>query len=235
MAVDLKSEGSNVANTRVNELATQLRRDIALGVLAPGTRLNIEALKRDRKVSHPTIRETLALLAGEGYVTVEENKGYRVLASSLDDLRDSTRLRAELECLGFAWAMERATPEWRGQVVAAHHMLSEVEANMGRNLHEFILDWDIRNKAFHMALIAACGSPRLIETVSTLYDLTRRYRLMAYSTHSPDRPAWVERSPREHDRLKDCALAGDVENGVSALREHITKSFSGADGALSRI
>ena len=120
-----------MGNTIVNELASQIRRDIALGEIEPGSRLNIEAIKRERKVSHPTIREALALLAGEGYVTAEDNKGYRVLASSLEDLKDSTRLRAELECLGFRWSIERSSAEWRASVVAAHYTLSEVEAEMG--------------------------------------------------------------------------------------------------------
>ena len=214
-----------MVQTIVHDLATQLRRDIALGILSPGQRLNIEALKRERGVSHPSIREALSLLVGEGYVTVEGNKGYRVLESSLEDLHDTTRLRAELECIGFAWSMQRATPDWRGRVVAAHHTLSEIEAEMGGNLRDFVIEWDERNKQFHSALIGNCGSPRLIETVSTLYDLTRRYRLMAYSDVSNDRPKWLERSPKEHNDLKAAALVGDIEAGVRIMREHITKSF----------
>lgn len=214
-----------MGTTLVHDLAAEIRRDIALGVLAPGSRLNIEALKRARSVSHPTIREALALLAGEGYVSAEDNKGYRVLASSFADLEDASRLRAELECLGFRWSIERATADWRGAVVAAHHTLSEVERDMNGDLESFALEWDERNRQFHHALIANCGSPRLIGTVATLYDLTRRYRLMAYADGSISRPDWLERSPREHDELKVLALAGDADQAEAALRAHITKSF----------
>ena len=221
-----------MGNTIVNELASQIRRDIALGEIEPGSRLNIEAIKRERKVSHPTIREALALLAGEGYVTAEDNKGYRVLASSLADLKDSTRLRAELECLGFRWSIERSSAEWRASVVAAHYTLSEVEADMGEDPRAFAVEWDERNRQFHHALISNCGSPRLLDTVATLYDLTRRYRLMAYATNSNVRPAWLERGPREHGELKDIALSGDAGRGVAALRDHITKSFDGSAAAI---
>ena len=213
-------------STVVHQLAAQIRRDIALGILAPDSRLNIEGLKRERKVSHPSIREALALLAGEGYVLAEGNKGYRVLASSLEDLRDTTRLRAEMECLGFRWSVARADTDWRASVVAAYHTLSEVEADMGTDPRAFAVEWDDRNRQFHFALIGNCGSPRLLDTVATLYDLTRRYRLMAYAQNTSSRPDWLVRSPREHGALKDHALAGDAEAGEAALRAHITKSFA---------
>ncbi|SIN99891.1 GntR family transcriptional regulator [Vannielia litorea] len=223
---------SAAGSTVVHQLAAQIRRDIALGILEPNSRLNIEGLKRERKVSHPSIREALALLAGEGYVQAEGNKGYRVLASSLEELRDTTRLRAELECLGFRWSMERSDADWRASVVACHHTLSEVEADMGSDPRAFAVEWDDRNRQFHFALIGNCGSPRLIDTVATLYDLTRRYRLMAYAQNTSSRPDWLVRSPREHGALKDFALKGDVAAGEAALRAHITKSFAEPDLAV---
>ena len=216
----------------VNDLANKLRRDIALGTLTPGARLNIEALKRDHKVSHPSIREALALLAGEGYVSAQDNKGYRVLAYSLDDLKDSSRLRAELECVGFRWSVENATREWRASVVAAHHLLSEVEADMLNDPASFAIEWDARNLQFHQALIGNCGSPRLLETMGNLYDMTRRYRLMDYSNTQLDHQSWLTNSAEEHAKIKECALNGDIETGTRLLREHTTKSVAQSDGVI---
>ena len=202
-----------------------------MGVLEPGARLNIEALKREQKVSHPSIREALAQLVGEGYVSIEGNKGYRVLESSFGDLADTTRLRAELECLGLTWSIDNTDTDWRARVIAAHHALSEVEAEMLNDPVAFAIEWDERNKQFHGALIANSNSPRLIETASTLYDLTRRYRLMAYSSMRADHRGWLQRSRREHDALKTLALSGDAERACSILRTHVTKS-SDAAGAV---
>jgi len=218
-----------VPSSVVQELAARLRRDIALGMLSPGARLNIEALKRERKVSHPSIREALALLAGEGYVSVEGNKGYRVLSSSLDDLQDSTRLRAELECLGLTWSIENSDKDWRASVVAAHHVLTEVEAEMLDDPVAFANEWDECNKQFHNALIGNCRSPRLIETVSVNYDLTRRYRLMAYSKAHAGHVSWLGRSTREHAELRNLALDGDAEKACAILRDHVTKNSMEAE------
>lgn len=224
-----------IASTVIGQLAARLRRDIALGILLPGARLNIETLKREHKVSQPSVREALALLVGEGFVSSEENKGYRVLGSSLSDLKDTTRVRAELECTGLAWSIERTDKDWRAAVVAAHYALSEVEADMLSDSAEFVTEWDERNKQFHMALINHCGSPRLIETVSTFYDLTRRYRLMAYSISHADHRTWLERSAQEHIDLRECALSGDAKNGRRLLLEHINKSAAGASATVLQL
>ena len=219
-------------NSIVHEFAAHLRRDIALGHLEPGARLNIEALKRAHKVSHPSIREALALLAGEGFVSAEDNKGYRVLASSLDDLLDATRLRAELECLGLSWSVEKTNLDWRAQVVAAHHALSEVEAEIETDPVAFANEWDERNRLFHLALISNCGSPRLIETVSNYYDLTRRYRLMAFTKTQADHRVWLAGSRQEHKELAELALAGEAEKASAVLRGHITKSTQQAQATV---
>lgn len=213
----------------VHELAARLRRDISFGVLKPGQRLNIEAIKRDQKVSHPSIREALALLSGEGYVSVEGNKGFRVLDSSLEDLRDTTRLRAELEYIGLHWSVENSIPEWRAKVVAAHHILAEVEAELAHDPRAFANESDERNKQFHLALIDNCQSPRLIETVSTFYDLTRRYRLMAYAQSDIDHHAWLHRSTSEHASIMAAALEGNAEGASDILHAHVTKGLDQAE------
>ena len=213
-----------MSNSIVQGFAARLRRDIALGELEPGARLNIEALKRAHKVSHPSIREALALLAGEGFVSAEDNKGYRVLDFSLDDLLDATRLRSELECMGLTWSIEKTNLDWRAHVVAAHHALSEVEVEVLTDPVAFANEWDERNRLFHLALIGNCGSPRLIDTVSNYYDITRRYRLMAFTKTKSDHRAWLSGSRHEHKELAKLALAGDAEAASGILRSHITKN-----------
>lgn len=217
-----------VSSTVTSDLSAKLRRDIVLGVIPPGARLNIEAIKRERKVSHPTIREALAHLAGEGYVTAEDNKGFRVLASSLDELHDISRLRAELEQLGLRWSIARTSTDWRSSVVAAHHALSEAEAEMAQDPANAAIAWDERNRQFHLALIGKCASPRLIQTVSTLYDLTRRYRLMAHAETCADQVEWLRCSADEHVRLRDHALAGNADAACALLGGHITTSAAKA-------
>lgn len=207
-------------------LSDQLRRDISMGVLRPGAKLNIEALKRDYSVSHPSVREALSMLVGEGYVSFEELKGFRVLQASQEELKDSSRVRAELEALAFSWSVERTNVDWRSAVVAAHYALSEVEQQIPSDPLNAALEWDDRNKNFHMAIVGNSGSPKLIELISVEYDQGRRYRLMAHAKDRSERlrSRWVERSADEHSALKEAVLHGDVAAGQSILRKHITKA-----------
>jgi len=232
-----------MADKRSSVIATlsdQLRRDISLGLIHPGDKLNIEALKRQFKISHPSVREALSLLVGEGYVEFEDQKGFRVSEMSLEGQQDIIRVRAELECLAFEWSVKKADMDWRAQIVATHHTLSEVETKTNDDPIAFSLDWDERNRNFHLAIVGNCGSPKLLEIIRIQYDMSRRYRLMAYSQKytSNNRAAWVEQSKREHIALKEAALNNDVALGKEIIRNHITKAafdtFTGLVSDLER-
>jgi len=210
----------------IASLSDELRRDISLGLIKPGEKLNIEGLKRDYSVSHPSVREALSLLVGEGYVSFEESKGFRVLSPSQDDLQDIIRVRAELEAMALKWAIQRTTLDWRSQVIAAHYALSEVERQMPSDPLNAALEWDERNRQYHMAISKNCGSRKLIELIQTQYDQSRRYRMMAHAEGRSEtaRSRWVETSAAEHNTLKDAVLSSDIDAGQSILRQHITKT-----------
>lgn len=212
--------------TVVGRLAEALRRDISIGVLKPGTKLRIEDVREWHKVSHPSVREALSVLAGEGYVTATHQRGFKVADCSLDDLLDLSRLRCEMECLALEWSLEHTDKDWRAQVVAAHHSLREVERELANGPQDFLTEWDERNRGFHMAIAGNCGSPRLIESIARQYDMSRRYRFMAYSVESADRNhlAWLHASSTEHIELKEAVLEADLSAGKRILRGHINKS-----------
>ncbi|WP_298357237.1 GntR family transcriptional regulator [uncultured Litoreibacter sp.] len=207
-------------------LSDQLRRDISLGVIRPGDKLNIEALKRTYSVSHPSVREALSLLVGEGYVGFQESKGFRALDSSPDEQQDNIRLRAEFECIALEWSIARTNVDWRSSVVAAHYALSEIEQEMPGDPMNAALEWEERNRSFHAALVGNCDSPKLLGIIETQYNLSRRYRLMAHAQDrsQTSRARWVETSAQEHRLLKDAALEGDTEMGKRVLRQHIKKA-----------
>jgi len=55
----------------------QIKKDIIYGVLAPTTKLKLDAMKAQYSVSISTLRETLSRLASEGFVVAEEQRGNR--------------------------------------------------------------------------------------------------------------------------------------------------------------
>lgn len=216
-------------NSIISTLVDELRRDISLGVLKPGQKLQIEAVRSEYgSVSAPSVREALSTLAGEKYVSGVDQRGFFVAKVSVEELADLTRVRAELERLALSWSMDRSDRAWRAEIVAKHHILREVEAEFSSSMEASILDWDEANKEFHLALTMNCGSPSLIELIKSQYDLTRRYRLMAYGkiVESKQRMDWLERSIVEHDAIKEAVLEGKDEMAGKALVDHITKAQS---------
>lgn len=203
-----------------------IRRDISLGELLPGSRLNIEKLKRQHKISHISIREALSQLVGEGYVSIEDGKGFKVLSVSIQKLQDITKVRSELETLALDWGFKAPNTDWRASIAAAHFALSEVESKMLEDPFAYALEWDERNRNFHLALCSNCGSEHLISLIEQQYDLTRRYRLMAHEKDKSEdvRRSWLIESTKEHLSLKEAVLAGDVEHAKNLLSGHINKN-----------
>ena len=107
-----------------------LKRDIIFGVLAPGLKLKLDALKNQYDASVPTLRETLNRLASEGFVTAAEQRGFFVAPVSKDDLKEIANLRILLENHALKASIENGDAEWEGNLVAAHHKLHLLEEKM---------------------------------------------------------------------------------------------------------
>ena len=76
-------------------------------------------------------------------------------------------------------------------------------------------EWEVRHKAFHAALIAACGSPILLAHCDQLYDKNVRYRNLAGPVSYPDRDPG-----KEHEAILQATLKRDTEAAVSLLLDH---------------
>lgn len=206
----------------VQRLVDDLRHSISLGRYRPSQKLKIEELRQHFMVSAISVREALSILTGEGYVDALPQRGFFVSAYSLETLRDMTRVRGELESVGLRWSMRNGNRDWRAQVVGAYHALSEVEHLVLEDKSAHAIEWDNRNRNFHLALCAACASPTLLEQIQSFYDLTRRYRLISLEQTGTPSAA----SMAEHKQIVEFVLAGEASAAENALREHIKRATS---------
>ena len=204
--------------TVVSLIASALRRDISFGDLSPDTRLKIEELRARYGGSSHSMREALTRLSSEGLVEANAQRGFRVASATEDDLKDILRMRCEIEKLGLAWSMEKGTVDWEGQIVAAFHTLSRTQADVIHSTLDGALAWDEANRAFHLALTAACGSSRLITTQTQLYDQSRRFHLAALREQQLDFDLITD----NHNRLVEAVLARDTDAALGHLVQDIT-------------
>lgn len=77
--------------TSKEELLTSLRRRILTLDLEPGQSLDEVTISREYALSRTPVRDVLRQLAGEGYLTIAENRGAFVASMSYKSLRDFFR------------------------------------------------------------------------------------------------------------------------------------------------
>lgn len=193
-----------------------LRHDIVCGRLQPGQRLRVEHLKDDYDVGAGTLREALALLVSDALVTVESQRGYRVSAISLDDLRDLTDTRVRLETEALRQSIRLGDARWEATVREAFARLSDAEAGgAARDPRQ----WEYANRRFHEALISGHVSPWTRHLLDILYRHGERYRHVAIRLGAT--PGFDRDVHAEHEAICQAALARQEARAALALEAHI--------------
>lgn len=211
------------ANGKSRPLSEQafstIRRSILRGEIAPGTKLRMEVLQQQHAFSSSPLREALNRLVAEGLVTADDNRGFRVAPMSPDDLADLTSFRLLIEAEALTRSMARGDDAWEGRVVAAYHQLERLEKRGDAGVGRLDDEWTERHKAFHMTLLSAAGSPRLLLLCSNLFDQSERYR--RFSAMNRNKP---RNTQDEHRRMMEAALERKTDLASAILRDHISQT-----------
>ena len=72
---------------------------------------------------------------------------------------------------------------------------------------------------FHFSLVAACGSPNLLEIRQKLFERAHRYRRMS----SQFRPKWRAKDV-EHKMIMDSVIARDTAKAQELIERHIRET-----------
>jgi DNA-binding GntR family transcriptional regulator len=221
-------EARQSAKTLVEFAYNQIREQILTGKLEAGSKLKVEVLRAQFAVGASTMREALSLLIADALVTAEGQRGFRVAPISLEDLQDITNMRKLLECRALRESIENGSEEWEAGVVAAYHRLSRVEDRLYEDPAGTAAEWEIRNRAFHDALLAGCQSKWLHHFHNILYDQAVRYRRMILAAPQIGRDV-----RKEHEQILDAVLRRDADAACALTEDHIERTLS-AVSALMR-
>ena len=88
----------------------------------------------------------------------------------------NTNFRIALEMSAFKELINHGTDECGSGIVSALHRLETLENALPRDSRSLDDVWIDRHKSFHIALIAACGSERMLAACSAMFDHSERYR-----------------------------------------------------------
>ncbi|WP_241127452.1 GntR family transcriptional regulator [Novosphingobium terrae] len=196
------------------------------GDIAPGTKLNIRALREQFAVSLSPLREALSRLAAEGLIEAIDQRGYRVTRLSLRNLNEVIAMRQELEGLALRESISRRDKAWLEGISAAHEALLRQE----RSRHFRVEEWEIAHRAFHDALIAGADMPLLLATCNGLHDRSDRYRRVFLSRQPKDRKV-VD----EHAAILKAALEKNSEEAVNLLKAHIKRTGTNVSKEIAEL
>jgi len=201
----------------------ELRADIVLGVLAPGSQVVQESLAHRYGVSRVPLREALKILEGEGLVIYHPHRGYFVMELSIDDLGEVYRLRSLLE----AEALRAAVPSLGdADLDELRVLLAAVEKSSSQG---DLASLTLANRAFHFAIFERSGMPRLVRVLQQLWDATDVYRAIYF--RSVANRARIE---GEHRQIMAALVARDAEAAIAAHEVHRSHSVHALTDQLTQ-
>lgn len=228
-ATTRSAAGTSRDADRVSELPAattaynRLRAEILSGPLRPGDRLLPAALRERYGLGLTPIREALTRLASEGLVETEVHRGTRVRAVTLDELTDLMRTRREIEALCLRSAIANGDTNWEGEILRTLHLLTHAALPASLEDHATAEVWERQHRAFHHALVAACGSDWLMRFWNELADHSERYRkirLLNYRSLAAD----VRDVNIEHLAIAEAVMKRDAEKAVELMNSHLART-----------
>ncbi len=220
--MDQKKPGGR---TLAGDAYEAIRQSIRTGAVKPGDRLRFADLQALCGMSVTPVREALARLTAEGFTVLDDHRGYSVASLSLAELRDITAARQLCEGEALRLSVTKGDGDWEAGLIAAHHLMARIPQAREDIPSAMREDWEARHATFHAALIAACGSPILLEICEKLFSRADRYRRLSVSLTGGARDV-----TGEHRRLMELALARDAEGAAAALREHYGRTAAALEG-----
>ena len=179
------------------------------------------ARSRHYAIGTTPLREGLSRLVTRGLIAAIGQRGFRVAHVSRDDLEDITRVRMLIESEALRISMAQGGDAWEVGIVAAlHHLRLSLERSP-ETMAEGSAEFDRVHKSFHRALLAGCGSDRLLGLHDDLYLQAYRYRRVMMRRLT-DPGLFL----RDHQSLADLVIARQTEAAVANLNAHLRQTVA---------
>lgn len=221
--------GLTLSQTVPDSVYAFIRREILLGLHAPGAALKQDDIAQRLGVSKIPLREALSRLESEGMVVLKPRRGYFVAAFDVAEIDEIFELRATLEELAGRLAAKNHSPGAAVQVQKLADEMAALDPKSATYHHE----WCNLNREFHEAIIAASGKKHVIRIAMQLRHVIEPYIRLDTSMSVND-PA----ADDEHRGIAAALAARDADL-VGALcgahcfhtRDRLISSIQGKLGA----
>ncbi|MGF6396118.1 GntR family transcriptional regulator [Pseudomonas plecoglossicida] len=187
-----------------------LRRFIIEGTLKPGIKINERELCEVLGISRTPLREALKVLAVEGLIELQPNRGARVAQMSDTEIRETFELMSGIEAFNGQLACERITDAEVINIKSLHYQMLQAKENNDLSLYFQ------KNAAIHDAISQAARNETLRKTYLTL---NRRIQSIRYVSNRSD--AKWDRAILDHEEMIQALEERDADRLRDILRNHI--------------
>jgi DNA-binding GntR family transcriptional regulator len=193
--------------TTATRIAESIAKRIISGALQPDAPLRQDHVAREFGSSHVPVREAFRQLEAQHLVVSVPRRGVRVAPLDANSVREIAEMRAALEVVALRNAAPRLTSAHLARIE-----LALIEADNADTLAEF----ESANRAFHHALVASCGMPRLLASLDGL-QLANSRLVFAMARHA----GWRPRSNQDHRMILQALRARNLDQACNLLARHI--------------
>ncbi len=190
-------------------IASKTRELITRGVLAPGVHLGQMELAERFNASRVPVREALKLLAAEGVIQHDPNRGFFVAKISSDEARQLYRIRHLVE------ADLLTTIDWpnKKQLTDLHKMMDELEILLKEQKRDL---WAILHREFHRKVFELSPQKVMVKEALRLWTLTDRYRSLL---PTPTATKLTKSETTDERRLLDALAKRDRQRLLKVFEE----------------
>lgn len=203
------------------ELVERLRNLVVEDVLKPGEKVPEKQLCDSLGVSRTPLREALKVLASEGFVVLQANRGARVARVTREELENTFPVLAALEQLAGELACQRMNSADIKLIERRH--VDMLKAYKSRDRQAYFK----ANQDIHQALIRGARNDILETHHKLLAARVRRARFMA--NLSDER--WAQ-AIDEHKAMMELLRARDADGLGKSMKLHMMNKLSALVKAL---
>ncbi|EME56251.1 GntR family transcriptional regulator [Rhodococcus ruber BKS 20-38] len=200
------------------EVESYVREQILTGKFPAGARVRAENLAEDLGISPTPVREALQALRGQGFLSLEPRKGFRVLGLSDQDIDDVFLAQAFLAGQLARRAAVNLSDE---QLDSLQHMHEQIDQAAARSDSETVQDL---NDSFHRIINKSAGSPKLRLLLSnTLFYVPSRFFATNHQYPSSQHRANVLDALRRRDPdAAEESMSTLISHAGHLLREYLS-------------
>lgn len=208
---DRPEAGAPIARTALHdEVVRRLRDLIAEGTLMPGARIPERALCQRYAISRTPLREALKILASEGLVDLQHNRGATVSRLTPRAVDDMFQVMEVLEGLAGELACARIED---ADIVAIEALHKQMRAH---HAQQALPDYFRVNQRIHERIVEAAANPVLSNAYRGLSLRIRRARYFANLSQE----RW-DQAVEEHGQILAALKARDGKRLGRLLKEHL--------------